>query len=705
MITGKIYTMTDPRIHAQLFTLLFCSTFSLQLLGQHNLEDSLKNYFGKWHVTTVAEGGRIDAIRQLDDTTVLCAARGQHKGKLFISFNRGLNWKLLSQPVNADITCIAETGNKKEFYILTGTAEVWGTQDGGLTWKKLKTLLDKNKNRERYAAAYAIMYTDHGSLLVTDTDSDGGHIYRSTDKGLTWSDMGAVSQNALYRLERTGNGIIVNGWQGIVYKSIDDGVTWNKMQKLSTAALFATDYLGMSVLLQADQSGTLYRSRNLGYEWDSLAHLNGAADDFVNIGYGAAYYSTYTDQKQVYLTTNYGTSWIALGAVPTIKEDWLDHGIRMETKDSIITLSGTTKGFLLRTAFHKQELAAKLDQWNRSIKNIPATDVTNIPSTAITGQLIDVKALNEPEDIVLYKGHAFIPCRDGNNVAIIDYRNPAKPFIACNLKDKDILDAFSVAIEGGHLFVLSMTNTTVSVYNIAVPSRPRKVSALKVGNEGSYLHTYRSNYTRLRKIIIQNGYAYVTHSSESKVYILDVKNPAKPQIISSFHTGDGAFAALAQNNVLYLAGYGPGSSVITVDVRDKQHPVIMSRVYDSVQLKGTCSLAIAGKNLYATAYDAGTVLSLDITNPLQPKPVMYISHNSMQGPGRIAFSGTNAYVLNSVNNSVGVVHTSGDGSMQITTFLQHPLLKRVYGIAIDKNQLLLAGREAKSFLIIDTNKL
>ncbi|HTG56323.1 MAG TPA: hypothetical protein VL943_08655, partial [Niabella sp.] len=353
----------------------------------------------------------------------------------------------------------------------------------------------------------------------------------------------------------------------------------------------------------------------------------------------------------------------------------------------------------------KQELAARLDLWNRSSKDIPPANVTPIPPGAITGQLVDVKALNEPEDIVLHKGHAFIPCRDGNNVAIIDYRNPAKPFIACNLKDEDILDAFSVAIEGDHLFVLSMTNATVSVYNIAAPSRPRKVAALKVGNEGSYLHTYRSNYTRLRKIMIQNGYAYVTHSSESKVYILDVKNPAKPQITSSFHTGDGAFAALVNNNVLYLAGYGPGSSVITVDVKDKLHPVITSRVYDSVKLKGTCALAISGNYLYTTAYDAGSILSLDITNPLQPKPVMYLNHNSMRGLGRIAFSGKKAYILNSVNNSVGVVHANANGRMQIETFLQHALLKRVYGIAIDKNLLLLAGREAKSFLVIDINKL
>ena len=682
-----------------IFIVIAC--FPTLLLAQDVTTNSVKasqQYFSKWEINEVAPGGRIDAIRQLDENVVVCAARGQNRGKLFISYNNGLTWRFLAQPVSSDITCIAETGNKNEFYILTGTAEVWSTQDGGKSWKHLKTLLSKNKNREGYAAAYAIMYTQRGTLLVTDTDSDGGHIYRSVDKGATWQDMGAISQNALYRLERTGNGIVVNGWQGVVYKSEDDGLTWNSMQQLSDAALFATEYMGMSVLLQADQSGTIFRSPNLGYVWDSIMRLPGSADDFVNIGYGAAYYGTYTGKKEIFLTTNYGRTWITLDTVPTIQGDWLDHGIRLETRDSIIVLSGTNKGFVLRTAFQKHNLAIAIDSFNGINTQIKEAKI--IPDAAIMASLVDVNALNEPEDIVFSKGFVFIPCRDGNNVAIIDSRNPAKPKLAHSLHNSEILDAFGVAIEKDHLFVLSMTNNMVSVYDIKNPGKPRKVSAIKIGGSGSYLTSYRSNYTRLRKIVVDNGYAYVTHSSESKVYILDIRKPEQPKIVSSFHTGDGAFAVLVQNDVLYLAGYGPGSSLITVDVSNKRMPVITSKIYDSIQMKGTCALAIHNKYLYVTAYNADRVWSFNISNPLSPKVVESLHHVAMRGPGRIAFYGCKAFVLNSINNSVSVIDTR-NGSMKMDLFLQHPLLKRVYGIAITNNLLLLAGREAKSFMVVD----
>ena len=682
---------------------LFCSAalFAQQATAPQERNDEIRKYFGNWTVQEIAAGGRIDAIRQLDKDVVLCAARGANKGKLYISYDNGLHWRFLAQPVPVDITCIAETGRRNEFYILTGTAEVWGTTDGGKTWKHLRTLLDKNRNREKYAASYAIMYTRLGTLLVTDTDSDGGHIYRSVDKGRTWQDMGAISHNALYRLERTGNGIVVNGWQGVVYKSIDDGITWNKMQQLTGAALFATEYLGMSVLLQADQSGNLYRSTNLGYEWDSVTNLVDAADDFVNIGYGAAYYSTYTGKNQVYVTVNNGKSWYSLDSLPTVANDWLDHGIRVETVDSVITLSGTNKGYIVRTAFKKEELAGFLYKVNGTAMadNIPGA--ISLSSTSILGEMVDIEALNEPEDILYNNGFAYVPCRDGNNVAIIDCKDVRRPVMAHSLQDPDILDAFSVAVWGKYLYVLSMTNHVVSVYSIVNPYQPVKVAAISIGGKGSYLSTYRSDYTRLRKIIIKDGYAYVTHSSESKLYILDIRKPAAPRIVSSFHTGDGAFAALVNKDVLYLAGYGPGSSLITVNVKDKSKPVITARTFDAVQLKGTCALAIHGNHLLVAAYNANKVWSFDITDPLKPVVIDTLSNPSMLGPGRIAFYRNKAFVLNSVSNTVSVTEVGEDGKMKFTGYLQHPLLKRVYGIAIDKNRLMLAGREAKSFMIVD----
>lgn len=226
-----------------------------------------------------------------------------------------------------------------------------------------------------------------------------------------------------------------------------------------------------------------------------------------------------------------------------------------------------------------------------------------------------------------------------------------------------------------------------------------------MGGEGNYLSTYRSNYTRLRKLYIDGDFAYVTHSSESKAYIINISKPEHPVIVSSFHTGDGAFAALARGNVLYLAGYGPGSSVIAVNVTDKARPFITSRIMDTTLLKGTCALALVNNKLYVTAYNANTFWVMDVSDPYQLKTDSYLKDEDMLGPGRVEVRDRIAYVLNSSNNSVAAIDIADPGKPSVKYYLQDALLKRVYGIAIDKNLLLLAGREAKSFVVVDLEKI
>ncbi len=310
----------------------------------------------KWKAIELVKGGRIDAIRPLGGGTVACATRGEQAGKLFISYDYGRNWRWLASPAKENITCIAETGNELKYFLLTGESEVLKTTDGGRSWKKM-TKLTVNNNREGAQAAYGIIYTKNGSLLVSSTDTDGGHVYRSVDEGKTWKDLGKIASNALYRFEQTGDQLLVNSFDGKLYVSADDGITWKLQTTLTHEPLFATEYTASGVMLQADKSGKIYRSSDNGGTWSSQGPFKGAADDFISAGYGLVYYSTYTDGEEIYLSTDDGLQWQSIGSIPTgVSGDWLDHGISVESRDSVIVLGGTGKGFIVRTAIHRDSL-------------------------------------------------------------------------------------------------------------------------------------------------------------------------------------------------------------------------------------------------------------------------------------------------------------------------------------------------------------
>ncbi len=210
----------------------------------------LKEEFGAWEIQAVGAGGRIDALRDLDSGAVICATRKPDPGRIFLSTDYGIHRSEIASSTRNAITCLAAR-SLWAFYLLTDHAEVFGTSDGGASWRQLRPT-SPNRNRVGGAAAYGLMVTSLGTLLVSDTDSDGGHLFRSADDGATWAEVPIAASDALYRFIPAGDGFVVNVFEGAMFKSGDDGLTWSAARTLSKRALFATEQLGGSYLLAAD---------------------------------------------------------------------------------------------------------------------------------------------------------------------------------------------------------------------------------------------------------------------------------------------------------------------------------------------------------------------------------------------------------------------------------------------------------------------
>jgi hypothetical protein len=81
---------------------------------------------------------------------------------------------------------------------------------------------------------------------------------------------------------------------------------------------------------------------------------------------------------------------------------------------------------------------------------------------------------------------------------------------------------------------------------------------------------------------VRNGIAYVTadssSSSLSDILIIDLRNPATPDLISSLHTGPGVSAIEVAGPYIYAANLGTTHQLQVIDIHDRSAPVVIARL-------------------------------------------------------------------------------------------------------------------------------
>jgi len=124
----------------------------------------------------------------------------------------------------------------------------------------------------------------------------------------------------------------------------------------------------------------------------------------------------------------------------------------------------------------------------------------------------------------------------------------------------------------------------------------------------------------VRNVAISGTTAYVA-DLHGGLQIIDVSDPAKPQIIGSVDTPGEAFDIALSGTTAYVADYGSGLQLI--DVSDP------AKVQGSLDTPGlTSGVAVSGTTAYMADYGSGLQI-IDIKDPANPKII-----GSVDTPGR-----------------------------------------------------------------------
>ncbi len=140
------------------------------------------------------------------------------------------------------------------------------SQDAGANWSRV----DARANNTTVNGIYGI---DFFSAEVGYAVGEGGRIVKTTDTGVTWTDVspagspGRVFNKIKFPIEATGYAVSTEGDSGAVWRSTNSGQTWTKILAAPHPLknlYFSSTNSGIVV----GDSGTIFTTFNGGGEWD-----------------------------------------------------------------------------------------------------------------------------------------------------------------------------------------------------------------------------------------------------------------------------------------------------------------------------------------------------------------------------------------------------------------------------------------------------
>jgi photosystem II stability/assembly factor-like uncharacterized protein len=156
--------------------------------------------------------------------------------------------------------------------------EMWRSTDQGETWQILDTTISASIHENEGG----FLQTSQGSILLTGSRSNSEiyerGLFRSTDQGMTWDfppDQPEAFEWGINGIVQTSSGALLAS-SSYVFRSADDGLTWTQLGLVSEH--YWADLMTVGNVVFASADGHLFRSLDDGYSWEQLSTTTGMDD-------------------------------------------------------------------------------------------------------------------------------------------------------------------------------------------------------------------------------------------------------------------------------------------------------------------------------------------------------------------------------------------------------------------------------------------
>ena len=249
----------------------------------------------------------------------------------------GMHW-VQTATTFADIQGIYHVKHLEQGIVLAGSyggpdgvgLRVYRSTDYGLTFPTTIQLSTSLSDTNDNGTTFQILYLQNGIVLIGgyhSGHSNLGFTYRSTDYGLTWTNISmpvAVKGVQCYCDIETGNVLAGCNANNSVFKSSDNGATWSIIGTMGTTSsdgIQTISYLGSNttqqILIGGSLDNNVYKSVNGGVTWISCFTATSGINCSSYFGNGVVVVGT--EDGTLYRSHDYGTTWVAIGGNRSIR--------------------------------------------------------------------------------------------------------------------------------------------------------------------------------------------------------------------------------------------------------------------------------------------------------------------------------------------------------------------------------------------------
>ncbi len=199
-------------------------------------------------------------------------------------------------------------------------------------------------------------------------------------------------------------------------------------------------------------------------------------------------------------------------------------------------------------------------------------------------------------------------------------------------------------------------------------------------------------------VSVSGNYAYVTAQQSGFLHIVNISNPANPQVVSKISI-PGAYFVHTVGNYAYVV-FGNGFGV--VDVTDKTRPVVVGNLVNPQLFSIARGVAVSGNYAYVASEGTNSFFIIDVSNKTTPSVVGSITDDRLGAIRNVAVSGEYAYVTSYYTNSLHVIRISDKQNPVIVGSVKDDnTLFHISGIAVAGRYAYVTVFDRNSVAVID----